>query len=351
MTTPATPHAIISIERPGFGDGQGSAIYDSWEAKGLFKSVDIELSVDQSCRGVINFFDPNYRLIDAFSGSTERAVVKAYLGFGRNLGEPVFKGLLADVGRKRGETTFTVYDMAYVMKLEKKAGYKNRKDDLGIIRDLVTRNSLQFSPPAKALKLEPHKAMMQDEQTDWEHMMERAREAGLHIFVRHDTVFARYPNSYSGTPVLTIEAPKEPKLLNGWEFGYHTLVSRDGKPKVVTHRRRGVAGKRAEGQSSVSTKAEVSHLHIKKDMPAPTKTKLSARAAAQKELEREHAYEGRAETIFPTSGKRPDVLDTVAVHGIGKLLSGDYIVDTARYRFAAGELSMSLDLYRDIKEQ
>jgi hypothetical protein len=348
MSIPATPRAIVKIDRPGFTDGQSSIVYDSWETKRLIKEVDVELVTDESSQAVVKFFDPKYRLIDTFSDATAKAVVKVYLGYGQELGEPVFKGLLANVERDRRDTTFTAFDMAFVMKLEKRAGYKNKADDLAIIRGLVERNKLKFEGPESPLKLEPHKAMMQDEQTDWAWMMERAHDAGLKIFVRHDTVFAKYPAKV-GTPILTLRNGKDFEIIDGWGFMYHTLEDQDGKPKVVKHRRRGKAGKRIEGQSDVGQKGR-EEMSLKRDMASPTKSKLSRRAQAQKELEREHAFEGHIETLYPVDvDKRPDVRNTVELQAIGKLLSGKYICDAVNYRFAPGELSMGLDLYRDIQ--
>ena len=78
-----------------------------------------------------------------------------------------------------------------------------------------------------------------------------------------------------------------------------------------------------------------------------TKSKLSKRAQAQKELEREHAFEGSVDTIFPR-GKRIDVRDTMAVEGIGKLFSGKYVADRVGYAFGPGHLDVNMDLYRDI---
>lgn len=342
MSIPATPHAIVRIEA-----GE-SVVYDSWEAKGLIKEVDVELVTDESSQGMIKFFDPKYRVADYFSDATAKAVVKIYLGYGQDLGEPVFKGILANIERDRRDTSFTAFDMAFAMKLEKRAGYKNKKDDLGIIRGLVERNPpLKFEGPETPLKLEPHKAMTQDQQTDWAWMMERAHDAGLKIFVRHDTVFAKYPAKV-GTPILTLKNGKDFEIIDGWGFMYHTLEDQDGKPKVVKHRRRGKGGKRIEGQSDTGQKGR-EEMSLKRDIAGPTKSKLSKRAQAQKELEREHAFEGHIETLYPVDvDKRPDVRNTVELQAIGKLLSGKYICDAVNYRFAPGELSMGLDLYRDI---
>ncbi len=362
---PIAARATILIERPGFTDVQGSVRYDSWETPGLIKSVDVELVMDETSRARMKFFDPDFTLIDAFSGYTDKVTVSIYFGHDEDLGLPIFEGILTEIGRDRGLTSFTVSDLAFVMKLWKRTGYKNKKDDLAIVRDLVTRNltpeggKLQFSPPPSPKNLELHDAMTQDAQTDWEHITERLREAGLHYYVRFDTVYARYPAGY-GAPVLTLRPEKQEDLLDGWGFTFHTLAGRDGRPTVVAHRRRGVAGKRAEGKAGQASTTAIaatesgtdplySHLTVKKDMPRPSKSKLTARAIAQRELEREHAFDGSYETVLTPGFVRADVLETVRVEGVGRLQSGDYIIEAVKYHFAPGELSRRIELYRDVQ--
>lgn len=351
---PANPHAIVEIERPGKTDGQGSIRYDSWTTPRLFSKVDVELSTNQSSEARVTFFDPKFFIIDAFSDATAKAVVRVYLGYGQDLGEPVFKGILAQVERGDANTTLIIYDMAFVMKLLKTSGYKNKKDDLAIIRGLVTRNktpegnALKFEGPEKPLKLERHDAMIGDEITDWEWMAERAQDSGLVYFVRGDTVFAKYP-AKTGTPTMTIENRKDFTMLSGWDFTYRTPENQDGRAKAVKHRRRNRKGRFVTGTSLIDQHGHEETV-IKRDMPHPSKKKLSARARAQKELEREHAFEGRVETAMPIDGTRLDVRDTVSIKGVGKLFSGDYLSNSVAYRFGAGKLNLELQLYRDIKE-
>ena len=206
---------------------------------------------------------------------------------------------------------------------------------------------MKFEGPEKPLKLEPHRAMMQDEQTDWEHAMERARDSGLVLFVRQDTLFAKYPAKI-GTPALTLTNKKDFILQSGWDFIYRTPENQDGRPRKVTVRGRGKAGKRLEGQSDVAQRG-TENVILKRDVSGKaTKSKLTKRAQAQKELDREHAFEGRVEIVFPLGGERLDVRNTIEVLEVGKLFSGKYIADTVSYEFAPGRLGLNLDLYRDI---
>lgn len=345
-----TPHAIVEISRPGMTDGQGTVIYDSWTSKRLFKSVEVELVTSETSQAVITLFDPNFRVIDAFAPTvpTEQSVVRIWLGFGDDLGEPVFKGLLAQIERGDRDTIFTVFDMGYKMKLIKRAGYKNKLSDLDILEGLASRNGLQFEGPEGDLNLEPHNTATQDEQTDWEWFRERAEDAGLVFYVRHDTIFAKQPAKV-GTPVMTLKNRVDFNISPDFEFIFRTPENQDGKPKVVQHRRRGKAGKRVEGESDQSP-GQRTDVVIKKDQANPSKAKLSKRAQAQKELEREHAFEGHVEIIMPGKNTRLDYRKTIKVDNVGKLFSGDYVCDAVTHTFAPGRLNTILDLYRDIKE-
>src|SRR4051812_16710221 len=97
---PTDPHAIIEIRPPG-GGGVGHLVWDSWEQKRLFKSVEVDLVTNESSQLTWQFFDPNFHILDAFAGTSPvpMSTVRAYLGHGRDLGEPLFKGLLAEVER------------------------------------------------------------------------------------------------------------------------------------------------------------------------------------------------------------------------------------------------------------
>lgn len=368
---PTTARATILIKRPGFKkdeDNQGSVRYDSWETPGLIKKVEVDLVMDETSRSRISFFDPNYRIADAFSGYTDTVVVAIYFGHDNDLGKPIFEGILAEIDRNLEDTTFTVYDLAFVMKLWKRTGYANKKDDLAIVQKLVTRNrtpegrKLNFSRPLNPKKLEPHDTMTQDAQTDWEHMTERLRECGLHYYVRGDTVYAQYPVKQEAykRPLGTY-TPLSEGLLSGWEFSFHALTGKEGRPDLVADRRRGKTGKRVEGKAGpVSTTPVVageqekdplySRLNIKQDMPKPSTSKLNARALAKRELEREHAFTGGFEEVLSVGFVRWDVLEVLEFAEIGQLHSGTYAIEAVRYRYKAGDLSRRIELHRDSKE-
>lgn len=332
------PHAIIQI---------GGQIYDSWKNPRLFKSVEVQLTTNQSSKTLWKIFDPNFKFYNYFTqnNGVSPVTVNIYLGFGQNLGKPVFVGTLVNLDRNRKDTIFEIYDLGFKMKKHKRPGYKNKKNDIEIIGLLAARNGLKFSPPPDDLKLEPHRAVMQDEQNDWEHAMERARDAGLVLFVREDILYARYPAKLS-SPKLELYNRKN-NLLSDFRVLLKTLENEDTRPRIVKTRGRGVGGKRLEGKSSVDDDGR-DNIMLKKALPSPaTKKKFNRRAQAQKELDREHAYEGFVKFPFIYQDIRLDVRDTIRLLGVPKLLSNDYICDKVKYIFAPGQMDVVCDIYRD----
>jgi hypothetical protein len=80
------------------------------------------------------------------------------------------------------------------------------------------------------------------------------------------------------------------------------------------------------------------HVGLKRDSPGKhSKSKLSARAKAQKELEKENAFEGTFTAIYQ---KPVDVNQTVELQKMGKLFSRKYIVESVEYEFGAGKLDV-----------
>lgn len=336
--TPANPHAIIEL------DGQR---WDSWEEPRLFKAVTGNLVTNEASEATWTVFDPNFRLIDKYTRAdgVPLLTVRVWLGLGDDLGEPVFKGLLARVERGSSDTTFRFYDMGFRMRLVQ-TGYHNKKDDVAIIRKLAERNGLKFVGPDKPLNLEPHDAMAQDEKTDWEHAMERAEDSGLVLWVREDTLFAKQPAKV-GTPKFTLSYKKDFVLLHGFDLQFKMPENQGGRPRRVEVRGRGRGGKRLVGHSD---KSERGHepISIKRDLARHNKRAATRRAQAQKELQREHAFECSARHIQMLTGLRADVRDTIKLENVGKLFSGLYLCNSVSYDFSPGNLKTNLELYRDV---
>ncbi|HEV7842275.1 MAG TPA: hypothetical protein VGO69_01190, partial [Pyrinomonadaceae bacterium] len=312
-------------------------MWDSWKHPRLFNRVSVELSTNEASEASWRVFDPEFRLIDKYSlaDGVPLVVIRVWLGHGQNLGEPVFKGLLARVERGENTTTFRAYDVSFAMRLEQRPDY-HKGDDLAIIKKLVERNyytdsqgrkvNLRFVGPAHPLRLEPHDAMTQDEQTDWEHASERAHDAGLVLFTRGDTVFAAYPAKV-GTSKLTLSYRHDLILLRDFDLAFKVPENREGRPRQVEVHGRGRGGKRLTGKSDESRRG-TRQLSLKRDLPKHSQRAASARAQAQKELEREHAFTASVRSLMPASNLRADVRDTIRLENVGKLFSGLYLCDS-----------------------
>lgn len=339
-----TPHAICEI------DGYR---WDSLEHESLFQRVSVDLATGEASQALWQCFDPHFQIIDKYAGvaagTGSLPVIRVWLGYGDDLGEPVFKGLLARVERGESSTTFRAYDMSYRMKLLQKSGYL-KGGDLEMIKTLVERNApLKFKGPEKPLKLEPHKAMMQDGQTDWQHASEIAHDAGLLLWTRDDTVFADYP-AKTGTPKLALAYRKDFTILRNFSLAFKVPESKGGRPKGIEVRGRARGGRRLTGKSDESRRGH-EELNLKKDLAIHSQQRATARAQAQKELDREHAFDLSISQLYSSlPERRVDVRDTIRLQEVGRLFSGDNLADRVTHEFGPGKLSTNYALYRDVKE-
>jgi hypothetical protein len=333
------PHAIVEI------DGKR---YDSWQAESLFAGVSVELATNQASQAVWKVFDPDFKLIDKYTNAdgVPLLTIRCWLGFGLDLGEPVFKGLLARVERGDVDTSLCAYDMGYKMRQQKKTEHHHAVNDLELLAHLAERNGLQFEGPAKDFKLERHSAYMQDARNDWELAMERAQDVGLVLYVRGDTLFAKEP-AQVGKPVLTLTYRKDLILLFNFALSYKVPENPAGRPGEVEARGRGRGGKRLSGRSRRNTRG-TKGLEVTHDLAIHTTAFANRRAKASKQLQREHAFTCNVRSIPPLDNVRPDVRDTVRLVNVGKLFSGLYICDKVTHELNAEGFATNYDLYRDI---
>lgn len=342
------PHAIVEID--GFQ-------WDSWKHPSLFSRVMVELTTGMASEADWECFDPDFKIIDKYATASgvPMVPVRVWLGFGEDLGQPVFKGLLTRVQRAAATSTFVAYDMGFKMRIEKKTGY-HKGTELEIMEKLVKRNGLLFQGPAQPLKLDPHPAMIQDAQTDWEHISELAHDIGLVLWVRGDTVFADYPAKV-GVPKTTLKNREDFELRSDFDLQYKVPENRGGRAKSVEVRGRGRGGKRLSGKSDQGDRGHVD-LRIKKDLALHTKAYATRRAQAQRELDREHAFTLYVRSTPFLPNVYVDVRDTIAIANMGDLFSSagppgavtGYIADKVVHELTPGRFTTSYDLYRDIED-
>jgi phage protein D len=315
--------------------------------------VKVELATDMASEASFTCFDPRFRILDAFTSGDGVGLLpmQFYMGFGQELGPPVFEGLLQRVERGDDETTFIARDMGVKMRSKLNHEYHQNLHDLAIIRKLATRNGLAFVGPDEADALEPHPSMVQDWRNDWEHTMERARASGFVIFVRHNTLYCKNPAKISA-PILTLRYRKDFDLvapLWGHSLSYKLPENQQGRPKYakVFGRKRG--GRRLTGKSREHARGHLMTKGAARDPAEHTKLYADRRAHARKELQREPAFRLRIISIPPLPGLRPDVRNTIQLENLGKLFSGPYLCDKVTHEHVGdGHFKTEYDLYRDI---
>ena len=349
---PPNPHCIVELfEETPRREGGALKIaesnvqrFDNWEHEGLFEDVQIELSTEQMSQAEWRINDPDFKFIDRFSLADGVPLygMRFYIGYGAELGEPVFKGVLARVQRGSRGLTLIAYDKGFLMRLEKRTGY-NKGTDLAIMRKLVERNDLLFEGPGRGFAAEKLDSDMQDERNDWEQLSELANEAGLIPFVRQDTVFVKEPAKV-GTPLLTLKYKEDFELLRDFDLTHKFPENQEGRPRRVEVRGRGRGGKRLSGSSGENKRGRVV-VEAKRSLRTQTKAGGKRRAEATKGLDREHAFECQIRRTLAPGGRRADVRRTFRLENVGKLWSGDYIIDSLRYSMKG--VAATYGLYRD----
>lgn len=341
MTTPYEPHAIIEV------DGER---WDSWVDRQLFMSLGVELTTNAASQATWKILDPKFFFIDKFSEAegVRMLDIKAWLGFGHELGEPVFKGLLASVERGSKATTLRAYDMGFRMRLKKRAQHHNRATDVEIIDKLARRNGLEFEGPSRPFGAR-NNAVTQDSRTDWEHATELAREAGLVLYVRGDTLFAKEPATV-GEAKLTLRYGQDFTIPIHHDFAlvFNLPENVEGK-KQTEVRGRGRGGRRLSGHSEAGPRGHES-VEFKRDLKGSSQSVADRRAKARRDLEREHAFNLSVSSVPPPADVRPDVRDTIRLAGVGMLFSGLYLVDAVSHQLSGGSFSTGYTLFRDVKE-
>ncbi len=357
------PHAIIRVsylERDQEGNPLRDAdnkliprrkpeIYDSWKDKGLFESVEVDLTTDQASQATWKIVDPQFKFTNKWTrhDGLDLMLARIWLGLGENLGETVFRGFLASAECERFETTFKFYDESFLMRSIQHTEYHRNLDDLQIIEKLAKRNGLQFEKPTPEIKLDKHKSVIQDAQTDWDHAQERARDIGVVLYTRGNTLFAKEAAKTS-EPVLVIVNNRDPRQLAEWSLYVKVPENQQGRPGEVNVRARGRGGRSLHGRSNKTARG-ARLVEIRRDLPIKSKRQADRRAQAKKDLQREHAFTGTIHLLSDFEGKRPDVRDTIELLDFGNLFSHRWLCDKVQHSFGPGRLHTEIEIYKDAK--
>ena len=204
--------------RPEIEEGAFTT-FDSFTDKSFFAGLTVELTTGKASQAEFTVADEDYSFIDSYTRSDGVMPCAAYiyLGYGEELGEPVFEGLLAAVEHNDGMSTFCFYDRSLRMKLEEKTEH-HKGLDTDVMRKLVERNGLNCMFVDKSIKGLPLKAKMQEAQTDWDLLMSLTQDAGLMVWIRGNTLYLARP-ARVGEPVLTLKQ-RDVIALNGENLRY-----------------------------------------------------------------------------------------------------------------------------------
>ncbi len=329
--------------RPKIEKG-ASTLFDSFTNKSLFMGVSVELTTDKLSQAEVTFADEDFALLDSFTrdDGVRPLAASVYLGYGEQMGEPVFDGLLAAVEHQNAATTLCFYDRSLRMKLEEKTEY-HKGLDTDVMRKLVERNGLKFELVSKTVKGLPLKADMQQAETDWDYLMGLTKDAGLVVWVRGNTLFAARP-ARVGEPVLTLPERSQIKLT-GEQLRYE-MPENAGSPASVEVRYRGKGGRRGSGFSIKKGRGR-KKIILRDSITELSKTEAQRRAQAIYDLESEPAFTCQVSTLFIPSTRNVMARDTVFLVNRGELFSGLYLVDAVHYDFGPGNLTVDFDLVRD----
>lgn len=340
MTTfPHNSHALVEV---------GGERFDSWTHTQLFAGVEVDLTTNEASAASWSVVDPDFGFINRWTSEDGIAElpVRVWLGFGL-APRPVFEGLLARVERGAATTTFRAYDRSLPMRRVQKTEYHRNLTDGEIISKLARRNGLNFEGPEPAVRLDKHRSEKQEAQTDWDYASQRAEEAGLVLYVRKGTLYAKEA-AKTGEAVLTLAHKRDIYLKSDFSLGFKVPENQEGRPARVQVRSRGRGGRRLTGRAQEHERG-TEHVEIKRDLRIKSQRQADRRAEARKALQREHAFSCTVSLLPAFEGALPDVRQTVALAELGRLFSGKYLVDRARYSFRPGRMDGSLELYRDIE--
>jgi len=232
------------------------------------------------------------------------------------------------------------------MRQEVKAEYQYNKHDLQVIQTLVTRNGLAFEGPDNPPPLVKHKCLPQSQKNDWKHAARRSKDAGLVLYCRGDTVFAKQPAAI-GSPLVTLTYRKDFVFKHEFDCTYKLPENTHGRNKHVQSRGRNKGGHRLTGKSNENARGTAG-LSFKHDLAIHQKGFADRRAQAEKDLQREHAFVVDVRSVPPLPKIRPDNRDTIALQNIGNLFSGSYLIDKVKHDGVAAGFTTDYTLYRDV---
>ena len=162
--------------------------------------VEIESSMHLPDTATIEFLDSDYALIEESAWEIGKPL-KVLMGDSEAL-VPIFEGEITHLEVSYdpdglGSVTIRGYDKSHRLHRGRKSVVFLEKKDSAIVAEIARSNGLSAEVTNTATT---HKYVLQDNQTDWEFITERARRNGMHVWISENKLHMAPPPD-SGSPV------------------------------------------------------------------------------------------------------------------------------------------------------
>lgn len=325
----------------------GSARYSSRVDGSRLACVTVDLTTDKTSEASVTFADPDFEITDRHLDDTglPRLGVRIWLGYGEELGEPHFKGVLAGHEHDGERATFRFHDTGAKLKTEKKLRYHNGKTDFGVLRSIAEEHELRFVVLNGARDGAAHESLIQQGMTDWAFVQTIARRSGIRLWVEGDTMFAQEAGKH-GTAAQTITYRKDFLLVRPVSLSYKLPENRRGRHAAVKFHVRGADGRRLTGEDAVDERGR-KHQSAGEDLPHHTRAEAARRARGKRLHVKETGFEHRIR-LLDAGTSRFRLRAVLALAGCGDFYGGEYVIHALRKEWRRGALTDELTLRRDI---
>lgn len=352
MNIPMAARAVVEVR-----GGKGAVTrYDTLKGEGVVAGVSIDLTGDKSSRATLNVLDSEFAFTDRHLAEAVLKEVEArfWLGYGDDLGAPLFTGLLVRADSDGVTASFQFHDKSTKLKHKRVPRYHKKVSDYTLIEKLAGEEGMRFillGADADAVAAAPvYDDHMQAGTSDWEEIRASARRAGLVVWVSGDgeTLYARPAGRVSGESVVPLVWGRDVRLLRGSRLTYKLPDNHRGRPRHVEVRGRGPGGRRLSEKSDESARGH-GQVEVRRDLHQHSARGARHAAGGKKGRRRDHALEHTVRLLPVYEGKRIELRQTVHLYEAGAFYSGRHVVDRIGYEFRAGELTCDLTLVGDLK--
>lgn len=325
----------------------GSARYSSRVEGSRLICVTVDLTTDKTSEAQITFADPDFEITDRHLDDTglPRLGARVWLGYGEDLGEPHFKGVLAGHEHDGERAVFRFHDTGAKLKTDKKLRYHSGKSDFAILRSIAEEYEMSFVVLDDVQDGAAHDSLIQRGMTDWDFIQTIARRSGVRLWVEGDTIFAREAGKH-GNAAQIITYRKDFLLVRPVSLSYKLPENRRGRHQSVRFHVRGADGRRLTGEDAGEERGR-KHQSAGEDLPHHTRQEAARRARGKRLHVKESAFEHRIR-LLDAGASRFRLRSVLALAGCGDFYGGDYVIHAIRKEWRAGALTDELTLRRDI---